>query len=64
VRHCRCGRRGYSPNELQEKALRPLGAYRIVDRKTDGCLIVEARNNKRYYVDYEGSLYGEIYRGG
>ncbi|MCJ7515288.1 MAG: HEAT repeat domain-containing protein [Dehalococcoidia bacterium] len=55
-------KRCYSPNDLQEKALRPLGAYRIVDRRRDGCLIVEATNNKRYFIDYEGHVFEEIYR--
>jgi hypothetical protein len=44
--------------------LRPFGAYTIVDGRTDGCLIVETTNNKRYFVDYEGAVFGEIYIGG
>jgi hypothetical protein len=40
-------------------ALKPLGAYRIVDRRTDGCLIVEVKG-KRYFVDYEGHVFRKI----
>ena len=48
-----------SPKKLQETALRSLGACRIVDRRPDGCLIVEAEG-KRYFVDYEGRVFREI----
>jgi hypothetical protein len=57
-RTCRpCSR---TPNKLQETALRPLGVYRIVDRRPDGCVIVEA-GGKRYFVDYEGRVFREIH---
>ncbi len=46
-------------NKRQETALRSLGIYRLVDRRPDGCLIVEA-GGKRYFVDYEGSVFREI----
>jgi hypothetical protein len=39
--------------------LRSLGAYRLVDRRPDGCLIVEAEG-KRHFVDYEGHVFREI----
>lgn len=56
-RTCRsCSR---TPNKLQETALRSLGVYRIVDRRPDGCLIVEA-GGKRYFVDYEGRVFSKI----
>lgn len=53
------GRRCHTPNELLKTAVRLLGACRIVDRRPDGCLIVEAEG-KRYFVDYEGSVFREI----
>jgi hypothetical protein len=49
-----------SSNKGQEIALRSLGLYRIVDRRPDGCLIVET-GGKRYFVDYEGRVFREIH---
>ena len=45
-----------APNKLQEMALRSLGEYAIVDRRPDGCVIVEA-GGKRYFIDYEGTVF-------
>lgn len=55
---CSSGYRAF--NKGQEMALRSLGVYRIVDRRPDGCLIVEA-GGKRYFVDYEGRVFREIH---
>jgi hypothetical protein len=47
------------PNKLQETALKSLGEYVIVNRRPDGCVIVEAGGN-RYFVDYEGRVFKEV----
>jgi hypothetical protein len=46
-------------NKLQETALRSLGEYVIVNRRRDGCVIVEAGGD-RYFVDYEGRIFKEV----